>query len=101
VLSYPRPQWIFLISGNLQAVPGDPPERRRQARPGTPHGFWLAVLQADSRRFAHDGKATDGQMGGRSRDEGPATVVLRDTHRGTEAARWGVNLKTGHRVQPM
>ena len=47
------------------------------------------------------GEAIDGQMGGRSGDEGPETVVLRDTCRDTEAARWRVNLQTGHRVLPM
>jgi len=52
-------------------------------------------------RFANDGQATDGQMGGRSGDEGPETVAPRDSCHGTEAARWRVNLKTGHRVQPM
>src|SRR4029077_18286020 len=36
-------------------------------------------------RFANHGHATDGQMGGRAGDEGPETVVPRDTCRGTEA----------------
>jgi len=35
-----------LIFGNLQAVSGDPPESRRRARPGTRHGYWLAVIRA-------------------------------------------------------
>ena len=56
----------------------------------------IAVLAG---RFANDGKATDGQIGGRSGDEGPGTVVLRDTYRGTEAARWSVNRNPGYRVQ--
>src|SRR5580704_10343568 len=49
VLSYPRPQWIFLFFGNPQAVSGDQPESRRQARPGTQHGFRLAVIRAACR----------------------------------------------------
>src|SRR5690348_16579656 len=67
--------------------------------PGTGSG-WPSSGQLAG-RFANDGQAADGQMGRRSGDEGPETVALRDTGRGTEAARWGVNLKTGHRVLPM
>ena len=101
MLSYPRLQWIFWYFRQSQAVSGDPPESRRRARPGTPHGCWLTVIQAASGAVANDGEATDGQMGGRSGDEGPEAVALRDICRGTEAARWEVNLKTGYRVQPM
>ena len=67
--------------------------------PRTDYG-WPSSRQLAG-RFAKHGHATDGQMGGRAGDEGPETVALRDTCRGTEAARWGVNLKTGHRVLPM
>jgi len=38
-------------------------------------------------------------MGGRFEDEGPETVVLHDSRRGMEAARWTVNLTKGQRVQ--
>jgi hypothetical protein len=101
-LSQPHPQWIFLISGNPQAVPGGVPETRRRARPGTPARVsGRPSYRQLARRFASDGEAMDGQVGGRSGDEGPRTVVLRDIRRGTEAARWRVNLKTGYRVQPM
>jgi hypothetical protein len=67
--------------------------------PRTDYG-WPSSRQLAG-RFATHGHATDGQMGGRAGDEGPETVVLRATCRGTEAARWRVNLKTGHRVLPM
>ena len=95
-----------MSSGNPQAVPGDVPKiGRRRTRPGTPARVSDRPSSRQlARRFASDGKAMGGQMGGRSGDEGPRTVVLRDTRRGPEAARWGVNLvnlKTGYRVQPM
>jgi hypothetical protein len=90
-----------LIFSNPYIVSGDPPESVAGpgAVPRTGYG-WPSSRQL-ARRFANHGHATDGQMGGRSGDEGPETVVLRDTWRGTEAARWGVNLRTGHRVLPM
>ena len=96
MLSYPRARWIFLISGKpLAASDGMSeiwgltyPSGRRAGR----------TSRRLARKIADVGKATDGQMGGRLGDEGPETVVLRDTCRNTEAARWRVNLTTGQRV---
>src|SRR5260370_41895057 len=67
-----------------------------ESQPGT--AVWCLADRSSRQlagRFANDGTATDGQMGGRFGDEGPETVVLHDSCRGTEAARWRVNLTTG------
>ena len=90
-----------MIFGIPHIVSGDPPESRRRARPGARTGYGWPSSRQLAGRFAKHGHATDGQMGGRAGDEGPETVGLRAACRGTEAARWGVNLKTGHRVLPM
>ena len=101
MLSHACPQWIFLIFGIPHIVSGR--LARVVAGPGpalrTDYGWPSSRPLAGW--FAKHGHATDGQMGGRAGDEGPETVALRAACRGTEAARWGVNLKTGHRVLPM
>ena len=71
--------------------------------------MWSLVIRPSRQSAgwsANDGKATDGQTGGRFGHEGPETVVLRNFHRGAEAALWNVNLMivnlmTGQRVQHM
>ena len=99
MLSYPRAQWIFLTFGDPPVAAGGVSEGRR-VWPDPPVGVpgW-PFIPAAGQEVRRDGKTTDGRMGGRFEDEGPETVVLHDSCRGTEAARWRVNLTTGQRVQ--
>src|SRR6185437_16690279 len=86
-LSYPRAQWIFLIFGNPPAFPGGMPESRRRIWPAPPPGCVAGRYNRRlARWFADDVTSANGQRGGRPGDEGPEAVVLRDPHRGAEAA---------------